>query len=54
MSCRTAARSSAGPPPYRIYRMTPTKAFGLPGTFGLDKFDQEELPRPTRWEFDGN
>ena len=42
---------TAGPPPYRIYRLTPTKAFGLPGTYGMDKFKQEELPRPTRWEF---
>jgi hypothetical protein len=42
---------TAGPPPYRIFRMIPTKAFGLPGTFGMDKFEQEELPKPTRWEF---
>lgn len=42
---------TAGPPPYRIYRMIPTKAFGLPGTYGMDKFDQEELPKPTRWGF---
>jgi Pyridoxamine 5'-phosphate oxidase len=45
---------SAGPPPYRIFRMIPSKAFGLPGTFGMDKFDQEELPKPTRWEFGSN
>ena len=44
---------TAGPPPYRIYRVVPTKAFGLPGTFGMDQFKQEELPKPTRWEFDG-
>ena len=25
---------SAGPPPYRIYRMVPTRVFGLPGTYG--------------------
>jgi hypothetical protein len=42
---------TAGEPPYRIYRLTPTKAFGLPGTYGMDKFKQEELPKPTRWEF---
>ena len=42
---------TAGPPPYRIYRLTPTKAFGLPGTYGMDQFKQEELPKPTRWEF---
>ena len=29
----------------------PTKAFGLTGTYGMDKFEQEELPKPTRWEF---
>ena len=45
---------TAGPPPYRIYRMVPTKAFGLPGTYGMDQFDQEQLPKPTRWEFGGD
>jgi hypothetical protein len=42
---------TAGPPPYRIYRIVPSKGFGLPGMHGMDKFDQSELPRPTRWEF---
>jgi Pyridoxamine 5'-phosphate oxidase len=42
---------TAGPPPYRIFRMVPTKAFGLPGTYGMDEFDLSELPKPTRWEF---
>ena len=42
---------TAGPPPYRIFRMVPTKAFGLPGTYGMDKFDPEDLPKPTRWDF---
>jgi len=45
---------SAGPPPYRIYRMVPSKAFGLPGTHGMDQFKQEELPKPTRWDFAGD
>ena len=31
--------------------MVPSKAFGLPGTYGMDKFEQEDLPKPTRWEF---
>jgi hypothetical protein len=44
---------TAGPPPYRIYRMVPTKAFALPGTYGMDQFEQGELPKPTRWEFEG-
>jgi nitroimidazol reductase NimA-like FMN-containing flavoprotein (pyridoxamine 5'-phosphate oxidase superfamily) len=44
---------TAGPPPYSIYRMVPSKAFGLPGMFGMEKFDRSELPKPTRWEFDG-
>jgi hypothetical protein len=44
---------TAGPPPYSIYRMVPSKAFGLPGMFGMEQFDQSELPKPTRWEFDG-
>ena len=45
---------TAGPPPYRIFRMIPSKAFGLPGQFGMDKFEQEELPKPTRWTFGDN
>ena len=43
---------TAGPPPYSIYRMVPSKAFGLPGMLGMEKFDRAELPKPTRWEFD--
>jgi pyridoxamine 5'-phosphate oxidase-like protein len=42
---------TAGPPPYRIFRMVPSRAFGLPGTYGMDQFDQADLPRPTRWDF---
>jgi hypothetical protein len=42
---------TAGPPPYRIYRVEPIKAFGLPGTYGMEQFKQEELPQPTRWTF---
>jgi hypothetical protein len=42
---------TAGPPPYRIFRVEPIKAFGLPGTYGMEQFKQEELPRPTRWTF---
>jgi hypothetical protein len=42
---------TAGPPPYRIFRVAPTTAFGLPGTYGMEQFRQEELPRPTRWTF---
>jgi hypothetical protein len=42
---------TAGPPPYTIFRMVPDKAFGLPGMYGMDKFEQSELPKPTRWDF---
>lgn len=42
---------TAGPPPYTIYRMIPSTAFGLPGMIGMDQFDRAELPKPTRWEF---
>jgi hypothetical protein len=45
---------TAGPPLYQIYRLVPSRAFGLPGMFGMDKFDQEELPKPTRWDFGGD
>ena len=44
---------TAGPPPYSIYRMVPSKAFGLPGMFGMEQSDPDDLPKPTRWEFDG-
>jgi hypothetical protein len=26
--------------------------FGLPGMTGMEQFDPDELPRPTRWSFD--
>ncbi len=42
---------TAGEPPYRIYRVVPSRAFGFPGTFGMFQFKQEELPKPTRWTF---
>jgi len=44
---------TAGPPPYSIYRMVPSKAFGLPGMFGMEQSDPDDLPKPTRWEFGG-
>jgi hypothetical protein len=44
---------TAGPPPYSIFRIVPERVFGFPGMFGMEKFDQDELPKPTRWEFDG-
>jgi hypothetical protein len=42
---------TAGPPPYTIFRIVPSKVFGLPGMYGMDQFDQADLPRPTRWDF---
>jgi hypothetical protein len=42
---------TAGPPPYKIFRIIPAKVFGLPGMYGMDQFDQTDLPRPTCWEF---
>ena len=42
---------TAGPPPYTILRIVPSKVFGLPGMYGMDQFDQADLPRPTRWDF---
>ena len=43
---------TAGPPPYTIFRIVPSKVFGLPGMLGMDRYDQSELPKPTRWEFE--
>jgi hypothetical protein len=45
---------TAGPPPYTIYRMAPSKAFGFPGMHGMDQFDSDQLPKPTRWDFDAD
>jgi hypothetical protein len=44
---------TAGPPPYTIYRIVPSKAFGLPGMVGMDQVDPKDLPKPTRWDFGG-
>jgi hypothetical protein len=44
---------TAGPPPYSIYRMVPSKVFGLPGMLGMEQSDPGDLPKPTRWKFDG-
>jgi hypothetical protein len=27
--------------------------FGLPGMVAMDQFDPADLPKPTRWDFDG-
>jgi hypothetical protein len=43
---------TAGPPPYRIYRLAPSRAFGLPGNYRMFDVDPAELPKPTRWEFE--
>jgi Pyridoxamine 5'-phosphate oxidase len=44
---------TAGPPPYTIYRIVPTRVFGLPGMVGMDQFDPADLPKPPRWDFGG-
>ena len=42
---------TAGPPPYAVWRITPSSVIGLPGMLGMEEFKPEELPRPTKWEF---
>jgi nitroimidazol reductase NimA-like FMN-containing flavoprotein (pyridoxamine 5'-phosphate oxidase superfamily) len=42
---------TAGPPPYALFRVVPTRVFGLPGMVGMEQFDPDDLPRPTRWDF---
>ena len=44
---------TAGPPPYTIFRIVPTRVFGLPGMTGMEQFDPGDLPKATRWDFDG-
>jgi Pyridoxamine 5'-phosphate oxidase len=41
---------TAGPPPYAVFQVAPTSIFGLPGMTGMEQFDPDELPRPTRWD----
>ena len=45
---------TAGPPPYTIFRIVPWRVFGLPGMTGMEQFDPGDLPKPTRWDFDGS
>jgi nitroimidazol reductase NimA-like FMN-containing flavoprotein (pyridoxamine 5'-phosphate oxidase superfamily) len=45
---------TAGPPPYQIVRVVPTKVYGLPGMYGMEQFDPGDLPKPTRWDFAGD
>jgi hypothetical protein len=33
-----------------VFRVQPTTIFGLPGMHGMEQFDPEALPRPTRWD----
>ncbi len=42
---------TAGPPPYSVFKITPSTIFGLPGMLGMEEFKPDELPRPTRWDF---
>lgn len=45
---------TAGPPPYTIFRIVPSKVLGLPGMYGMEQAGPEGLPKPTRWEFGGD
>lgn len=44
---------TAGPPPYHVYRITPTVAYGFPGTEGSDAQGTADtgMITPTRWSF---
>ena len=42
---------TAGPPPYAIFRIVPSRVFGLPGMTGMEQFEPADLPKPTRWDF---
>jgi hypothetical protein len=41
---------TAGPPPYTVFRITPSRMFGFPGMYGMEQ-TPDDLPKPTRWEF---
>ena len=42
---------TAGPPPYAVWRISPSSVIGLPGMTGMEQFEPEDLPRPTKWDF---
>ncbi|MGH2417636.1 MAG: pyridoxamine 5'-phosphate oxidase family protein [Candidatus Limnocylindria bacterium] len=42
---------TAGPPPYAVWQIRPSSVIGLPGMTGMEHFQPEDLPRPTRWDF---
>jgi len=43
---------TAGPPPYSVFELAPTTAFGLPGTAGMEQTPSEDRVSPTRWDFE--
>ncbi len=45
---------TAGPPPYTFFRIVPSRVFGFPGMTGMEQYAPEDLPKPTRWDFDGS
>jgi nitroimidazol reductase NimA-like FMN-containing flavoprotein (pyridoxamine 5'-phosphate oxidase superfamily) len=42
---------TAGPPPYAVFELTPTKMIGLPGVTGMEQTTTEGPFTPTRWRF---
>jgi Pyridoxamine 5'-phosphate oxidase len=42
---------SAGPPPYAVFQVVPTTAFGLPGVVGMEETPADQRVTPTRWRF---
>ena len=42
---------TAGPPPYAVWQITPSSVVGLPGMLGMEQFEPDDLPRPTKWSF---
>jgi Pyridoxamine 5'-phosphate oxidase len=44
---------TAGPPPYALFKLSPTIVFGLPGLTGMDKKGKRRTDpiSPTRWRF---
>ena len=49
---RSTVRTAPGrPTAYTIFRIVPSRVFGLPGMTGMEQYDPADLPRPTRWDF---
>ena len=41
---------TAGPSPYAVFRLGRPPCSARRGAIGMEQFEPDELPRPTRWD----